>query len=66
MSEVSRGMTDGTGETAEEGTGDQSIGSPQSVSSALLLRLAAVQRELTSLSMDPPNILGLDARWLIF
>ena len=54
VSEVSRSPADGTGETAEDRTGDQSTGSPQSVSAALLLRLAEVETELTSLSTRHP------------
>ena len=61
VSEVSRGLADGTGETAEDGAGDQSTGSPQSVGAALLLRLAVTQTELTSLSTRHPAVLHLDA-----
>ena len=54
VSEVSSGLADGTGETAEDRTGDQTIGCPQSVGAALPLRLAIVEAKLTSLSTRHP------------
>ena len=50
VSEVPCGLTDGTGEVTEDGTGHQAAGSPQSVGSTLLLRSAVLQTELTSVS----------------
>ena len=63
VSEVSRGLADGTGETAEDGAGDQSTGSPQSVGAAHLLRLAVAQTELTSLSTRHPASCTLILGW---
>ena len=50
VGEVPGGLADGTDEAAEDRTGDQAAGSPQSVGSALLLRQAVLQAELTAVS----------------
>ena len=47
---VPGGLADGTGETAEDGTGDQPTGTPQFVAAALSLRLSVVETELARLS----------------
>ena len=54
VSEVPRGLADGTGETAEDGTGDQASGSPQSVIASQLLGLPILETELASLDTRHP------------
>ena len=50
VGEVPSGLADGTGEAAEDRTGDKAAGSPQPVGPALLLGLAVLQAELTAVS----------------